>query len=151
MSSVDLASLSGLDLMRWLQAKGFDDIPSVGRLLGMNYDEVEKGRIAISIETQPEFANPMGIVHGGIISTLLDSVMGCAVHTCLPVGTSYATLELKVNFIRATLVTGRKLTGEGTVIHLGRRTATAEGKVHDEEGKLVAHATTTCIILDGSS
>ncbi|WP_260609234.1 PaaI family thioesterase [Streptomyces sp. WAC 01325] len=117
----------------------------------MKYDEVQKGRIVISIETQPEFSNPMGTVHGGIISTLLDSVMGCAVHTCLPAGTAYATLELKVNFIRAAAVKGLELVGEGTVIHLGRRTATAEGKVHDSGGKLVAHATTTCIILDGAS
>lgn len=146
MTAADLAAMSGLDLMRWVQTERPTDIPSIGRLLGMRFDEVEHGRIVVSVDTRPDFANPLGTVHGGIAATLLDSAMGCAVHTTLPAGVGYTTLELKVNYIRAAHTDGRTLTAGGTVIHTGRRTATAEGKVTDDRGKLIAHATTTCLI-----
>ena len=144
---VDVLSMSGLELLRWVQAEMPADIPSIGRLLGMRFDEVEHGRIAVSLETRPDFANPLGAVHGGIAATLLDSAMGCAVHTTLPAGVGFTTLELKVNYIRAARTDGQTLTATGTVIHAGRTTATAEGKVLDEGGKLIAHGTTTCLIL----
>ncbi|MFH8687279.1 PaaI family thioesterase [Streptomyces sp. CB02115] len=147
MTTVDPTTMTGLELMRWVQTELPTDIPSIGRLLGMRFDEVGHGRIVISLDTRPDFANPLGTVHGGIAATLLDSVMGCAVHTTLPAGAGYTTLELKVNYIRAARTDGQKLTAEGTVIHAGRRVATAEGKVLDEQGKLIAHATTTCMIL----
>ncbi|WP_308168688.1 PaaI family thioesterase [Nonomuraea sp. NEAU-A123] len=152
MSTTDFTALSGLEMMRWVQSvrPTETDIPSIGRLLGMRFDEVEHGRIVISLDTRPDFANPLGTVHGGIAATLLDSVMGCAVHTTLPAGVGYTTLELKVNYIRAAHTGGQTLTAEGNVIHAGRRTATAEGKVLDDQGKLVAHATTTCLIIGGS-
>jgi len=139
--------MSGLDLMRWVQTERPADVPSIGRLLGMRFDEVEHGRVVISLDTQPDFANPLGNTHGGIAATLLDSVMGCAVHTTLAAGVGYTTLELKVNYIRTVPVDGRTLRAEGTVLHVGRRVATAEGKVLDERGKLVAHGSTTCMIL----
>jgi uncharacterized protein (TIGR00369 family) len=145
--TVEIAAMSGLDLMRWVQKERPTDIPSIGRLLGMRFDDVDNGRIVISLDTRPDFANPLGAVHGGIAATLLDSAMGCAVHTTLPAGVGYTTLELKVNYIRAVQTDGTTLTAEGTVIHAGRRTATAEGKVTDDRGKLIAHATTTCLIL----
>jgi uncharacterized protein (TIGR00369 family) len=138
-----LASMSGLDAMRWVQTEVPTDMPSIGRLLGMRFDDVESGRVVVSLNTRPDFINPLGIVHGGILATLLDTAMGCAVHTTLGAGVSYSTLELKVNYIRAVRPDGRALTAEGNVIHSGRRTATAEGK----RGKLIGHATTTCIIL----
>ncbi|MCX4641658.1 MULTISPECIES: PaaI family thioesterase [unclassified Streptomyces] len=147
MTTTDLTAMTGLELMRWMQAERPTDIPSIGRLLGMRFDEVDHGRIVISLDTRPDFANPLGTVHGGIAATLLDSVMGCAVHTTLPAGAGYTTLELKVNYIRAARTDGQILTAEGNVIHAGRRTATAEGKVLDDQGKLMAHATTTCMIL----
>ncbi|MEV6702044.1 PaaI family thioesterase [Streptomyces sp. NPDC051453] len=147
MTTTDLATMTGLELLRWMQDTDRDDVPSIGRLLGMRFDEVENGRIVMSLATNPDFANPLGTVHGGIAATLLDSVMGCAVHSTLPAGVGYTTLELKVNYIRAARTDGQKLTATGTIIHAGRRTATAEGKVLDDAGKLVAHATTTCIIL----
>lgn len=147
MSTTDIAAMTGLELMRWIQREQPVDSPSIGRLLGMRFDEVDHGRIVISLDTRPDFANPLGTVHGGIAATLLDSVMGCAVHTTLPAGVSYTTLELKVNYIRAARTDGQTLTAEGAVIHVGRRAATAEGKVLDEQGKLIAHATTTCLIL----
>ncbi|GAA2512045.1 MULTISPECIES: PaaI family thioesterase [Actinomycetes] len=147
MTTVDFAAMTGLELMRWVQSERPADIPSIGRLLGMRFDEVEHGRVVVSLDTRPDFANPLGTVHGGIAATLLDSAMGCAVHTTLPAGVGYTTLELKVNYIRAARTDGQTLKAEGTVIHAGRRTATAEGKVLDDQGKLIAHATTTCIVL----
>lgn len=147
MSTVDFTAMTGLELMRWVQSERPADIPSIGRLLGMRFEEVEHGRVVVSLDTRPDFANPLGAVHGGIAATLLDSAMGCAVHTTLAAGVGYTTLELKVNYIRAARTDGQTLTAEGTVIHAGRRTATAEGKVLDEQGRLIAHATTTCIIL----
>ncbi|MEU1403213.1 PaaI family thioesterase [Streptomyces sp. NPDC005728] len=147
MSTIDFAALSGLELLRLIQKKRPVEIPSIGRLLGMRFDEVDHGRIVVSLDTRPDFSNPLGTVHGGIAATLLDSAMGCAVHTTLPAGVGYTTLELKVNYIRAARTDGQTLIAEGTVIHVGRRTATAEGKVLDEQGKLIAHATTTCMIL----
>lgn len=144
---VDISTMTGLDLMRWVQTERPTDIPSIGRLLGMHFDEVEHGRVVISLDTQPDFANPLGTTHGGIAATLLDSVMGCAVHTTLPAGVGYTTLELKVNYIRTVPVDGHRLTAEGTVLHAGRRVATAEGKVLDDRGKLVAHGSTTCMVL----
>ena len=147
MSTVEFATMSGLEQIRWVQTELPADVPTIGRLLGMRFDEVEHGRVVVSLQTRPDFANPMGVVHGGIAATMLDAVMGCAVHTTLPAGVGYTTLELKVNYIRPALTDGRTLIAEGTVVHAGRRTATAEGKVLDEAGKLVAHGTTTCLIM----
>ncbi|MFD5904858.1 PaaI family thioesterase [Streptomyces microflavus] len=147
MTTTDPTAMTGLELMRWVQTELPADIPSIGRLLGMRFDQVDHGRIVLSLDTRPDFANPLGTAHGGVAATLLDSAMGCAVHTTLPAGVGYTTLELKVNYIRAARTDGQTLTAEGTVIHAGRRTATAEGKVLDEQGKLIAHATTTCMIL----
>ncbi|HEX6345870.1 PaaI family thioesterase [Umezawaea sp.] len=147
MTTVDPTALSGLDVMRHAQRTQDVDAPHIGRLLGMSFDEVEEGRVVMSLVTRPDFMNPLGTVHGGIAATLLDSVMGCAVHSTLAPGVGYTTLELKVNYIRSARTDGRRLVGEGKVVHAGRRTATAEGRVVDERGALVAHATTTCLIL----
>jgi uncharacterized protein (TIGR00369 family) len=147
MTTTDIDSMTGLELIRWVQTERPTDIPSIDRLLGLRFDEVDHGRVVISLDTRPDFANPLGTVHGGIAATLLDSVMGCAVHTTLPAGVSYRTLEIKVNYIRAASVNGQSLSAIGTIVHSGRRTATAEGKVLDEHGRLIAHGTTTCIIL----
>jgi uncharacterized protein (TIGR00369 family) len=143
----DLSQLSGLELLRWMTAEDAPDRPSIGRLLGMRFDELEQGRVVMSVQTRPDFANPLGAVHGGIAATLLDSVVGCAVHTTLPAGVSYTTLELKVNYVRAVQTNDVTLTATGTVIHAGRRVATAEGRVVDDRDRLIAHATTTCLIL----
>ena len=145
-TTTDLAAMTGLEQLRW-EAKLPANTPNIRRLLGMRFDEIDHGRVVMSLETRPDFANPTGTVHGGIAATLLDSVLGCAVHTALPVGIGYTTLELKINYIRAVATNGETLTATGAVIHSGRRSATAEGNVLDEHGKLVAHATTTCIIL----
>lgn len=149
MTTPDIGSHTGLELMRWAKDNATEDIPTIGRLLHMRFDTVEYGSVAFSLNTRPDFANPLGTVHGGIAATMLDSAMGCAVHTTLPPGTGYTTLELKVNYVRSVTTDGRTLTATGTIVHSGRRTATAEGKVHDQDGKLVAHGTTTCMVLPG--
>ena len=146
MTTTDLATMTGLEQLRW-EAGRPADTPNIRRLLGMRFDEIDHGRVVMSLKTRPDFANPLGTVHGGIAATLLDSVLGCAVHTTLPAGAGYTTLELKINYIRPVQTNGQTLTATGTVIHSGRRTATAEGKVLDGHDKLIAHATTTCIIL----
>ena len=148
MLKTDFTTMSGIEIMRWIQAEPKMDVPNISRFIGMVFDEVELGRIVVSLETRPDFTNPLGVVHGGICATLLDTVMGCAVHTTLPAGVAYTTLELKVNYVRAARPGGQTLIGTGTVIHGGRRVATAEGRVVDEQGKLIAHGTTTCMILE---
>lgn len=150
MTRPDLAAMTGLEQLRWIKSESPPDTPSIGRLLGMRFDEVDHGHVVMSVETRPDFSNPLGTVHGGIAATLLDSVVGCAVHTTLPAGVGYTTLELKVNYVRAVQTNGETLTATGSVIHVGRRTATAEGKVVDERGNLIAHATTTCLILQAA-
>jgi uncharacterized protein (TIGR00369 family) len=139
------AELTGLELMR--QAAATADRPAyIGTLIGLSIDEVEHGEVTMSLHTRPDMANPLGTLHGGICATLLDSAMGCAVHTTLDAGVGYGTLELKVNYIRSVPVDDVKLTATAKTIHVGRKTATAEGRVYDPEGRLVAHGTTTCMI-----
>ncbi|MCX2963275.1 PaaI family thioesterase [Gordonia sp. NPDC062954] len=147
-TATDPLSMSGLDLLRaWQSDPDRDARPSIGRLLGMVPKQIDEGSVTFTVTPQPDFANPLGTVHGGICATLLDSVMGCAVHTTLPAGVGYTTLELKINYIRAVATDAGELTATGTVIHAGGRTATAEGKVFSHDGKLVAHGTTTCIVF----
>ncbi|WP_194815401.1 PaaI family thioesterase [Nocardia sp. XZ_19_385] len=145
-AEIDYSKLSGLELLR--TAMTMENRPRfIGDLLGMEVEEIEHGRVVFAVQTRQDFANPLGSTHGGICATLLDSVMGCAVHTTLEPGVGYSTLELKVNYIRSVPTDGRRLTATGTIIHVGRTTATAEGRVVDEQGRLVAHATTTCVIF----
>lgn len=145
-TATDPTQMSGLELLRAMRELPHDQVPSIGRLLGMTLIELKEGQVSIAVDTQPDFANPLGTVHGGICATLLDSAMGTAIHTTLGPGVGYSTLELKVNFIRSVTTDKQRLIATGTTIHVGRRTATAEGRVVDERGKLVAHGTTTCII-----
>ena len=143
----DPTAMSGLQLLRAWADNPDDGRPSIGRLLGMRPVRVDEGSVSFAVTPQPDFANPLGTVHGGICATLLDSVMGCAIHTTLPAGAGYTTLELKVNYIRAVQTDDGELTGVGEIIHVGGRTATAEGKVFSADGKLVAHGSTTCIVF----
>jgi uncharacterized protein (TIGR00369 family) len=120
----------------------------IASLLDMSLEVLEPGRVVFSLETRPDFGNPLGTLHGGICSTLLDSAMACSVHASLPEGSAgYTTLELKVNFIRPVRLDGVKLRCEGTTVHLGGRVATTEGRVTDDQGRLVAHGTSTCMVF----
>ena len=125
--------------------------PGVGSLLGMQVAWLDEGRVAFTYVALAEHTNPMGTLHGGITSTLLDSAMGCAVHSTLPPGWAYTTLDLSVRLTRAVRPGSGTLLAEGTVVHRGRRSATAEGRLTDEDGRLVAHATTGCILLPPGS
>ena len=115
----------------------------------MNFriSELSEGRAVFVVEPAEYHYNPIGVVHGGVAATLLDSAMGCAVHSTLPAGATYTTLEIKVNYIRPMTADTGQVRCEANTIHLGGRTATAEGKIVDEKGKLYAHGTTTCIIF----
>jgi len=128
---------AGLDLFRKLMA-GDGFAPPIMGLLGQTLEEVDQGRVVMKLEAGEWLYNPIGTVHGGAIATLLDSVMGCAVHTTLPKGRAYTSLEIKVNFLRA----------EGRAVHVGQRSAVAEAKAFDGAGKLVATASTTCLVFD---
>jgi uncharacterized protein (TIGR00369 family) len=139
--------MTGLEVIRALAAGELPGAP-IAELLGFAPVEVEEGRVVFAAVPEERHYNPIGTVHGGLAATLLDSAMGCAVHSTLPAGVGYTTLELKVNFTRPiTSETGRILC-EGTVVHRGGRVATAEGRVYAEaDGRLLAHGTTTCLIL----
>jgi uncharacterized protein (TIGR00369 family) len=113
--------------------------------------EVSEGRVVFAAEPAEYHYNPLGTVHGGVMATLLDSVLGCAVQSMLPAGTSYTTLELKVNYLRPITTKTGTVYCEGKIIYVGGRVATAEGRLTDAAGKLYAHGTTTCIILRPSS
>jgi uncharacterized protein (TIGR00369 family) len=139
-------ALSGIDYMNEMIA-GRIAPPPIMRLMGFRLKEVGEGLAVFECEPGEQHYNPIGVVHGGLAMTLLDSAMGCCVHTRLPANTGYTTLEAKVNLVRA--ITGKTGTirATGKVIHLGGKTATAEGRLEDAAGKLLAHGTTTCIIL----
>lgn len=125
--------------------------PPIASLMNFDLTEASEGRIVFSVVPAEYHYNPIGVVHGGLAATLLDSCMGCAVHSALPAGVGYTTIELKVNYIRALTVDSGLVHAIGEVIHRGRRMATAEGKIVDEHGKLYAHGTTTCMVFTPSS
>jgi len=124
--------------------------PPIASLMGFDIEEVGEGRVVFAVDPQEYHYNPIGVVHGGLAATLLDSCMGCAVHSLLPEGRAYTTLELKVNFVRALRHDTGRVRAIGKVIHLGGKVATAEGSIVDGGGKLYAHGTTTCLLADVS-
>ncbi|HYE15640.1 MAG TPA: PaaI family thioesterase [Pyrinomonadaceae bacterium] len=138
--------LPGLEYLRRIAA-GELPRPPIGALLNFALVEVNEGRAVFAAEPAECHYNPIGVVHGGLAATLLDSAMGCAVHSALPAGAGYTTLEIKVNFVRAMTVRTGPVRCEAALVHLGGRTATAEGRIVDAEGKLYAHGTTTCLVF----
>jgi uncharacterized protein (TIGR00369 family) len=139
--------MTGLELLRAIAAGEAPGAP-IAELMGFEPVEAQEGRVVFAAVPGPEHYNPIGAVHGGLAATLLDSAMGCAVHTTLPEGVGYTTLELKVNYTRPITSDTGRIVCEGNVLHRGSRVATAEGRVIAERtGKLLAHGTTTCLIL----
>lgn len=116
-------------------------------LLDMSRMEADEGRVSVELTPQEFHYNPLGTVHGGVLSTLLDTAAGCAVHTTLPAGVGYTSLDLNVKFLRPVTVDSGTLRCEGTVLQRGRRTALAEARITDADARLIAHATSTCLIL----
>jgi len=121
--------------------------PPMCRTLGIWLEEVEFGRVVFGYEPVFEHYNPLGSVHGGVAATLLDSVMGCCIHTTLKAGIGYTTVEIKVNYVRAMTDKTGEVRAEGKVINVGSRIATSEARLVDSSGKLLAHGTTTCLIF----
>lgn len=142
-----LMGKSGLEIFSAMMG-GELPVPPISQTMGFLLVEAESGRAVF--QGKPDFAyyNPLGSVHGGWYATLLDSAVACAVHSTLPVGRSYTTLELKVNMIKGLSVKVPLVRAEGRVVHAGRQTAVAEGKIYGADGTLYAHATTTCLIFD---
>jgi uncharacterized protein (TIGR00369 family) len=138
--------LSGLERMRRVIA-GKLPRPPMAALMDIALVEASEGRAVFEATASEFHYNPIGMVHGGFAATLLDSAMGCAVHTMLPARVGYTTLEFKINLLRAIGTDTGKLRGIGSVLHAGRTTALAEGRLEDAGGRLYAYATTTCLIL----
>jgi uncharacterized protein (TIGR00369 family) len=139
-------SISGIEHLRAIR-DGRIPAPPFALTLDMRLVEVEEGHARFECEPAEYHYNPIGVVHGGLAATLLDSAMGCAVQSLLPAGTGYTTLEIKVNFVRALTSTTGTVRAEGWIVNQGRRVAVAEARVTDAAGKLFAHGTTTCLIL----
>lgn len=140
-------SRSGLELFQAMMA-GEIPSPPITRTLGFNLAEAEPGRVVFQGRPLFDYYNPLGSIHGGWFATLLDSCVACAVHSTLPAGRSYTTLELKLNMVKALSEKVPLVRAEGKVIHAGRQVATAEGRIYGADGTLYAHATTTCLLFD---
>lgn len=138
--------LSGMDYLNAMSA-GTLPYPPLMSTLDYRIGEIAPGKVTFLMEPKEFHYNPLGVVHGGVISSLLDSAMGCSLHTQLPKGTGYTTLELKVNFLRPTTLKTGLLTCEGRVVHAGSRVAMTEAQIRDPKGKLIAHATSTLLLM----
>jgi uncharacterized protein (TIGR00369 family) len=139
-------SMPGIEFLRAIR-DGRLPHPPICALLNYKLVDVDPGYAVFEVTPGEQHYNPIGVVHGGLAMTLLDSAMGCAVQTQMPAGGGYTTLEAKTNLVRAVSADTGKLRAIGKVLHLGKRVATAEARLEDREGKLYAHATSTCIVL----
>jgi uncharacterized protein (TIGR00369 family) len=139
-------TMSGLEFLQALVA-GRLPPPPIAQLLGFRLVDVAPGHAVFECTPGEQHYNPIGVVHGGLAMTLLDSAMGCCVQSKMPAGTGYTTLEAKTNLVRAITSATGTVRAIGRLIHAGSRIATAEGRIEDAAGKLYAHATTTCIVL----
>jgi uncharacterized protein (TIGR00369 family) len=140
------AGLAGIDYLKAIAA-GEIPPPPIAVLLGFELEEVDEGRAVFAVTPSEFHYNPIGVVHGGLAATLLDSAMGAAVHSTLPRGSAYATLEVKFNLVRAITADTGRIVAEGRVIHAGKTVATVEASLCSAaDGKLLAHGTSTCLI-----
>jgi uncharacterized protein (TIGR00369 family) len=138
--------LSGLEFLRAIM-DGTLPPPPIARTLGMALVEVDEGHAVFAFEPQEFHYNPIGAVHGGLALTMIDSATGCAVQSLLPPGVRYTTLETKANFVRAITVDSGAIRCSAEVLHAGRTTATAQARVEDASGRLLAHGSSTMLIL----
>jgi uncharacterized protein (TIGR00369 family) len=140
-------SMSGID---YLQAMVDGELPQapIAGLMEFGISEVEPGRVVFTCKPDESAYNPIGAVHGGLICTLLDSVTGCAVHSTLPQGKGYTSIEIKVNYLKAVRLDSGLLTATGTLVKGGSRVGFSEGVVTDASGAVVATATSTLLIFD---
>jgi uncharacterized protein (TIGR00369 family) len=145
-----IQKLSGIEFMRAFLAGDLPPPPFM-QLLGIRLVSVEPNSVVFEFDPAEYMYSPLGNVHGGVITVLLDSAMGCSFHTTLSAGRGYTTLELKVNFLRSVTAKVGTLRAEGRVIHSGSRVATAEAKLVDSSARVYAHATSTLLILGPDS
>ncbi|MGE0565264.1 MAG: PaaI family thioesterase [Pseudolabrys sp.] len=141
-----LKSHDGIDFLKGIIG-GTIPHPPIGKALNFHLIEVGDGRAVFESHPAFDYYNPIGTVHGGVAATLLDSALGCAIFTTLKKGDGWTTLELKLNFVRPVFKDTGPLRAEGRLIHRGRSIATSEGDLKDRDGRLYAHATTTCMIF----
>ncbi len=141
-----MREFSGIEVFRKMIA-GELPYPPICDTLGFMLVSAEKGHVVFQGTPEHRHYNPIGSVHGGFHATLLDSCVGCAVHSMLDAGQGYTTLELKVNYVRALTDRVGPVRAEGRIIHSGKQVATAEGRVVDTQGRLYAHASTTCLVF----
>jgi uncharacterized protein (TIGR00369 family) len=139
-------ALSGLEYMRQLVA-GEREASGMARLMNMRLVEVSEGRAVFAVEPDERHYNGIGIAHGGLAATLLDSALGCAINTAMPAGRVFTTLEMKINYVRPMRRETGEVRCEARVLHAGGRVATAEGRIVDASGKLYAHGTATCMLF----
>jgi uncharacterized protein (TIGR00369 family) len=145
-----LAGLSGMDFFAGIR-EGRLPPPPFAETFNCVEISMKPGEVVFQGRPERRYCNPMGQIHGGWFATLLDTVVGCAVHSTLPVGKGFTTLELKINMVRALTDRVPVVRAEGRIVHAGRQVATAEGRIVGPDGKLYAHATTTCMIFDHPS
>lgn len=139
-------AMTGLEFIEGLRDQTFP-APPITEAAGIWIAEVESGRVVFEALPSARFYNPLGSVHGGWAATVLDSAMGCAVHSTLAAGQSFTTVDLSLSFVRPIFEDTGRLRCEGTVIHSGRQIATAQGRLWDGSGRLLAHGSETCMIL----
>jgi len=139
-------TLTGIDYLKAMK-EGLLPPPPVIEMMDFSLEEIRTGNVTFSFIPKEFHYNPIGTVHGGVISTLLDSAMGCTLHSILDQGTGYTTLELKINFMKAVTTSTEKLIASGKIIHSGKSTALVEAHLKDENGAIYAHAVSTCMIL----
>lgn len=142
--------MTGLDYFRGMVDGHFPPPPMVS-LLGLRIAEADRGRVVFTGTVGEQFYNGWGVAHGGFAATLLDTALTCAINTTSSRERSFTTLELKINFVRPLTREVGEVRCEGRVVHAGNRTATAEGRIIGPDGKLYAHGTTTCIVIEDKS
>ena len=139
-------AMSGLEFVKGL-ASGVLPLNTIAQTLGYDAAEAEDGRVVITVDPTDAHLNPWGTVHGGLAATILDSCMGLAIQSTLDKGIGSTTLEFKISLFRAITPETGQIRAEGKVLNCGRRVGTAEGRITDTKGRLLAHGTTTCLIF----
>jgi uncharacterized protein (TIGR00369 family) len=139
-------TMSGLEYITAM-AEGRVPGPPIASHFGMRIVSIAEGEVVFAATPDESLYNPIGTVHGGVAATMLDSAVGCAVHTTLPAGVAYTSVELKVSFVRTILASAGEIQARGRLVKGGSRVAFAEGELRDEQGKLLATASTTCLIM----
>ncbi|WP_278363437.1 PaaI family thioesterase [Acinetobacter schindleri] len=142
---MDIKNLSGLQIMQEM-CNGNLPMPSMATTIPMKPTLIEIGQVTFEVQADQHHLNPLGGVHGGFAATVLDTVTGCAIHTVLEAGTGYGTIDLNIKMCRP-IPQNRPLTAIGQIINTSKNLAISEGKIIDEDGKLYAHATATCMIF----